>query len=80
MEKEAALAILEALVDGLNPYTNERLPQESPFVHSSTKRALQMAVVALEATGVPSQKELAEDRWAIPLLCYSSPFFPYHTF
>ena len=48
MEASQAVRILRALADGIDPYTGEVFPQESPYQHPDTVRALWSAVRALE--------------------------------
>lgn len=47
MEKQAALQILDTLAQGVDPYTGESFPEDSPYQHPDTVRALFEAVRAL---------------------------------
>jgi len=47
MERERALQILKTLADGIDPYTGEQFPTDSPYQHSDTVRALFHAVQTL---------------------------------
>lgn len=46
-KNEHHLAILEALADGVNPFSGENLPHESIYQHAKVLRALQSGVAAL---------------------------------
>ena len=48
MDKLESLKILRGLANGIDPYTGEVLPEQSPYQHPQTVRALFYAVVALE--------------------------------
>ena len=48
-----AITILRALADGIDPYTGERLPNESPYQRLQTVRALYAAIKALELVWEP---------------------------
>lgn len=47
MEKQAALQILQALAQGIDPYTGEAFPASSPYQRPDTVRALFAAAQAL---------------------------------
>jgi hypothetical protein len=47
MEKQAALQIVQALAQGIDPHTGETFPAASPYQHPDTVRALFQAVQAL---------------------------------
>ncbi len=48
MDIPTALEIVNALADGINPYTGEIFPPDSPYQHPDTVRALYKAIQALE--------------------------------
>jgi hypothetical protein len=48
MNKQERIAILKQLADGIDPYTGERLPEQSPYNHPQTVRALYQAIIAIE--------------------------------
>lgn len=48
MQLEAALPIVRALADGVNPITGEVYPEHSPYAEPRTLRALYTAVDVLE--------------------------------
>lgn len=48
MELEKAIAIIKALSDGVDPYTGEQYPADSPYQIADTVRALFLAITALE--------------------------------
>ena len=48
MEPSEALHIVESLADGVDPYTGEIFPAESPYQNPQVVRALFMALRALE--------------------------------
>ena len=54
MEKELnsdkSLEIIRALANGVNPYTGEEYPADSPYQQAETIRALFAAIQALERT------------------------------
>ena len=61
MEASQAVRILRALADGIDPYTGEVFPQESPYQHPDTVRALLSAVGALERSeNSPQVKQVPE--------------------
>ena len=47
MEKSAALHIIQALAQGIDPHTGETFPAASPYQHPDTVRALFQAAQAL---------------------------------
>ena len=48
MDTEKSLEIIRALSNGLDPYTGEEYPADSPYQQAETVRALFMAKEALE--------------------------------
>ena len=48
MQIEAALPIVRALADGVNPVTGEAYPEQSPYAEPRTLRALFSAVEMME--------------------------------
>ncbi len=48
MQRLEALAILQKLADGIDPYSGKVLPEDSPYQHPKTVRALFSAIQALE--------------------------------
>jgi hypothetical protein len=50
MEKQAALHIVQALAQGVDPHSGETFPADSPYQHPDTVRALFQAVQALTGT------------------------------
>ncbi len=48
MELEKAISIIKALSDGVDPYTGEQYPPDSPYQMPDTVRALNQAIAALE--------------------------------
>jgi len=48
MDKQESIAILKQLADGTDPYTGETLPEQSPYNHPQTVRALYHAIIAIE--------------------------------
>ena len=48
MELDAALPIVRALADGVNPITGEAYPEHSPYAEPRTLRALYAAVDLME--------------------------------
>lgn len=48
MEVSNAIQIVQALADGVDPHTGEAFPDNSPYQHPQTVRALFTAVKALE--------------------------------
>lgn len=53
MDKQVALQIIRALAQGIDPYTGESYPPESPYQHPDTVRALFHATEALGAERRP---------------------------
>ena len=52
MEKQAAMHIIQALAQGIDPHTGETFPADSPYQHPETVRALFQAAQALaESSG-----------------------------
>lgn len=49
MELSNAIQIVQALADGVDPHTGEAFPDNSPYQHPQTVRALFTAVKALES-------------------------------
>jgi hypothetical protein len=47
MDKQSTLQIIRTLAQGIDPYTGERYPAESPYQHPDTVRALFQAAEAL---------------------------------
>jgi len=50
MESHKALGIIESLADGVNPFTGEIFPEDSPYQNPEVIRALHKAVGPLEKT------------------------------
>ncbi len=48
MDIEEAKRIIAHLADGVNPHTGEMFPEDSPYQHPDTIRALYKALLALE--------------------------------
>ena len=48
MENHEALRIIRILADGVDPYTGEKFPPESPYQNAATVRALFTAAQSLE--------------------------------
>ena len=48
MDKSEGIKILKQLADGIDLYTGEVFPEDSPYQHPQTVRALFYAVMALE--------------------------------
>ena len=48
MELEKAISIIKALADGVDPYTGEQYPVDSPYQSPDSVRALVTAIAALE--------------------------------
>lgn len=48
MELDRAKEIIQALADGVDPYTGERFPADGPYQRADTVRALYTALEALE--------------------------------
>ncbi len=49
MNHQEAMTILQALIDGINPLSDEPLPDNSLCLNSDIQRALQAAIPALES-------------------------------
>ncbi len=47
MEPERAIEIVQALADGVDPYSGERFPSGSPYQQADTVRALHLALEGL---------------------------------
>ena len=47
MDTERAIEIVQALADGVDPYSGERLPSDSPYQQADTVRALHLALEGL---------------------------------
>ena len=56
MEKQAALHIIQALAQGIDPHTGEAFPAASPYQHPQTVRALFQAAQALADAGSSSPR------------------------
>ena len=54
---EHHLAILEALADGVDPFTGDELPHESIYQHAKVLRALQVGIKALKKQNQKEQKQ-----------------------
>ena len=48
VEIEKAISIIKVLSDGVDPYTGEQYPADSPYQSADTVRALVVAIAALE--------------------------------
>ena len=48
MKLEKAISIIKVLSDGVDPYTGEQYPADSPYQAVDTVRALVVAIAALE--------------------------------
>ena len=57
MEVELALSIIKALSDGIDPFTGEEFPENSPYQNPSVVRALYIAVAALEKENTRKQRQ-----------------------
>ncbi len=55
MDEQKACTLISALANGVNPFTGEVFPPESPYQHPEMVRALYAAVRALEYNGVAPQ-------------------------
>ncbi len=49
MNNQEAMTIIQALIDGINPLSDEPLPDNSLCLNSDIQRALQAAIPALES-------------------------------
>ena len=47
MEPDRAIEIVQALADGVDPYTGERFPSDSPYQQADTVSALHLALEGL---------------------------------
>ncbi len=56
METSEALKIIKALADGINPFTGEVIPDDSPYQNPQMVRALFKAVSALESREKSEQR------------------------
>ena len=52
MQLDAALPIVRALADGVNPVTGEAYPDHSPYAEPRTLRALYSAVDLMQKKGM----------------------------
>src|SRR5690606_35956591 len=59
MQKQAALQILTTLAQGIDPHTGESFPEDSPYQHPDTVRALFEAARAL-ADSAPARARTAQ--------------------
>ncbi len=59
MDPEQALAILQALSNGTDPFTGGPLPASSPYQHPDVVRALFQAVRALESAAAAQKRQAA---------------------
>ena len=57
MELEKAISIIQALSDGVDPYTGEQYPSDSPYQMPDTVRALALAVTALEKQQISTNRQ-----------------------
>ena len=57
MEASEALKIIESLADGVDPYTGELFPHDSPYQNPQTVRALFLAIRALERLEARKRRE-----------------------
>jgi len=57
MDHEKALAILQALSNGTDPFTGEPFPASSPYQHPDIVRALYQAVRALESATAAQKRQ-----------------------
>jgi len=58
MEIAKAISIIRSLSEGVDPYTGEQYPADSPYQMPDTVRALHMVVMALEK----QQNQLFDNR------------------
>ncbi|MHB9156296.1 MAG: hypothetical protein ACYC5N_11530 [Endomicrobiales bacterium] len=56
MDNGRALEVLQALHDGVDPYTGEIFPQGSAYQHADTVRALALAITALRSKGQKDER------------------------
>ena len=47
METDRAIEIVQRLADGVDPFTGERFPSDSPYQQAGTVRALHLALEGL---------------------------------
>jgi len=59
MDHEKALAILQALSNGVDPFTGEQFPAASPYQHPDVVRALYQAARALESAATAQKRQAA---------------------
>ena len=60
MEKQAALHIIQALAQGIDPHTGETFPADSPYQHPETVRALFQAAQALAESTLERPRRSAQ--------------------
>jgi len=58
MELEKTISIIKALAEGIDPFTGEQYPSDSPYQIADTVRALGVAIKALEK----QQKSVARQK------------------
>lgn len=56
MEMQKAQQILQAMADGVDPFTGEALPATSPYQQADTVRALHLALLAMNAETARQEK------------------------
>jgi len=67
MDTERALRILEALADGVDPFTGEVFPDDSPYQNPQVVRALSSAVEAVKRVRkIDSRKKSLPAKAGIP--------------
>lgn len=68
MELDRAKEIIQALADGVDPYTGERFPADGPYQRADTVRALYAALEVMEKVKTPKPKDptkpKAGGRWS----------------
>ena len=57
MELGKAISIIKALSDGVDPYTGEQYPSDSPYQMPDTVRALALAITALEKQQISTNRQ-----------------------
>jgi hypothetical protein len=57
MTASEALRIVQSLADGMCPFTNQRLPSDSPYQHADVVRALFVAVSALTRLEIRERRD-----------------------
>ena len=57
MKELEALEIIRALADGIDPYTGEVFPTDSPYQNAQTVRALFTAIDAIETTAKKKERK-----------------------